>query len=142
MSYTAKTVPIVAPMMVRKFTPIETAWRDYFNGKVIWSVYDVEDVGIADSRLEFDADVVDVSNGLFAISNALLMYPKIPEEITVFSTRRFRNHRKGDQGTFPTPSDPLLFIGNPVRLWRDGPNGCVIVRDTSYIIKSGCELGY
>jgi hypothetical protein len=129
-------------MMVRKFTPKIDAWWDSEGGKLIWTEYEVEDVGMADTRLEFDADVIDVSSGLFSISNALLCEPKVPDELTVFSSRRFRSHRTKDQCTFPTPDDPLLFIGNPVRLWRMPGGGCVINREPSYIIKSGCELGY
>jgi hypothetical protein len=37
--YTSKTIPVVAPMMVRKFTPCADAWWDSLDGKLILSQY-------------------------------------------------------------------------------------------------------
>lgn len=54
MKYNAETLPMVAPMMVRKITPLHSL--DLFGGVIVMDEYKVEDVGLADKRLDFDED--------------------------------------------------------------------------------------
>lgn len=122
--------------------PLKKWWLD--GGKLVAFECDIGDViGSAESRLPYDEDCVDVSRGIFALSNDLMMNPEIPDELMVFPSRRWRNFRDGETITqLPSDQEPLIFLGNPVRLWRNNPSGCTIVREPSYLIKSGQALGY
>lgn len=138
MNYTAKTIPIVDPMMVRVIRFLHGNWWTD-GGKLVVTRCAVEDVGLAKDRIYYDEDVVDVSNGILKISTDLMLQKCMSDEIMVFPSRRFRNHRNGDICTLPTDERPLLFIGNPIRLWRT-ERGCEIIREPSYLIKSGAQI--
>jgi len=146
MKYNAETLPMVAPMMVRKITPKHS--MDMFGGVLVLDEYDVEDVGMAEKRTEWDADVVDCSNRIFEITTAM-MRMKDRRCYTVFSSRRWRNCRNGLE-TFNDAETqamyegklPLLYIGNPVRLFTDPQEGITVVRIPEFLIKSGVQMGY
>ena len=136
----AETLPMVAPLMVRKITPLHTL--DLFGGVIVMDEYDVEDVGLADKRLEFDEDVVDCSNRIFEITTCM-MGLKEKKNFTVFPSRRWRNHRAGMEITgLPSKQEPLLYLGNPVRLFADPQEGITVVRIPELLIKSGVQMGY
>jgi len=136
----AETLPMVAPLMVRKITPLHTL--DLFGGVIVMDEYDVEDVGLADKRLEFDEDVVDCSNRIFEITTCM-MGLKEKKNFTVFPSRRWRNHRAGMEITgLPSKQEPLLYLGNPVRLFADPQQGTTVVRIPEFLIKSGVQMGY
>lgn len=140
MKYNAETLPMVAPMMVRQITPLHSL--DLFGGVVVMDEYDVEDVGLADKRLDFDEDVVDCSNRIFEITTCM-MGIKEKKNFTVFPSRRWRNHRVGMKMTgYPTKEEPLLYLGNPVRLFADPQEGITVVRIPEFLIKSGVQMGY
>lgn len=139
MKCTAKTIPIVDKMMVRKITPLKALGK--FGGVIVLDEYDVEDVGLVKDRLDYDEEVVDCSNRIFEITNYMIMVGK-PVEFTVFPSRRWRNFRKGELITaLPDESTPLLFLGNPIRLWSD-ETGITVNRESSYLIRSGVQMGY
>lgn len=136
----AETLPMVDPMMVRKFTPLRTL--DLVGGVIVLNEYEVEDVGLADKRFDFDEDVVDCSNRIFEITTAM-MGLKNKMSLTVFPSRRWRNHRAGMEITgLPSKQSPLLYIGNPVRILSDPQEGITVVRIPEFLIKSGLQLGY
>lgn len=147
MKYNADTLPMVNPMMVRKFTPLRS--MDIFGGVLVLDEYDVEDSGMADRRNEWDEDVVDCSNRIFEITTRMMAERwKDRRGLTVFPSRRWRNCRNGD--SFDTAETqamysrrvPLLYIGNPVRLFSDPGSGITVVRIPEFLIKTGVELGY
>ncbi len=149
MRFTIETLPRVHPMMVRKFDPLEMGWATGFRDKCMFmSGYDmeVEEIGMADSRLEFDDDIVDQSGAVFELTTMIMLGPSEKDFMTaVFTSRRWRNHRwmkpneKGETLEWPTKEEPLLFIGNPYLIERKG--GEIIVhRESSYLIKSGYQL--
>lgn len=142
MKYNAVTIPMVAPMMVRKITPWHS--MDLFGGVLVLDEYDVEDVGLAEKRNEWDEDVVDCSNRIFEITMAMMMIGKNKfTAFTAFPSRRWRSHRVGMEITgLPTKDEPLLYLGNPVRLFADPHEGITVVRMPEFLIKSGCQLGY
>lgn len=126
--------------MVRRITP--THGLDTFGGVIVLDEYDVEDVGMADKRLDYDADVVDCSNRIFEITNCLILL-KEKRCWTVFPSRRWRNHRAGLGITnLPSKDEPLLYIGNPIRVFADPREGITVVRIPEFLIKSGVQLGY
>lgn len=150
MKYTIKTLPKVHPMMVRKFDPLEMGWATAFRDKCIFlSGHDleVEEIGIADTRLSFDEGVVDQSGAVFELTTQMMMAPPMAADImiAVFTSRRWRNHRfekKNDLGNdmeWPTVAEPLLFIGNPYLIERKN-GGIIVHRESSYLIKSGMQL--
>lgn len=146
MIYNAETLPMVAPMMVRKITPVHS--MDIFGGVLVLDEYGVEDVGIAAKRTAWDEDVVDCSNRIFQITTAM-MGMKDKKNFTVFPSRRWRNCRNGLE-TFDDAETqalyegkmPLLYIGNPVRLFADPQKGITVVRIPEYLIRSGVVMGY
>ena len=146
MKYNAENIPMVAPMMVRQITPMRS--MDIFGGVLVLDEYDVEDVGLAEKRTEWDEDVVDCSNRIFAITTAM-MGMKDKKNYTVFPSRRWRNCRTGLE-TFDVKQLaamrggelPLLYIGNPVRLFTDPLEGITVVRIPEFLIKSGPQMGY
>lgn len=140
MKYNAETLPIVAPMMVRKITPIHSP--SLFGGVIVMDEYEVEDVGMVEQRLDYDEDVVDCSNRIFEITTCMMMF-KEKKNFTVFPSRRWRNHRVGDEITrLPDKQEPLLYLGNPVRLFFDPQEGITVVRIPEFLINSGVQLGY
>ena len=146
MRYNAETLPMVAPMMVRKITTKH--WVDMFGGVLVLDEYDVEDVGVADKRNEWDDDVVDCSNRIFEITTAM-MGLKDRRNFTAFPSRRWRNCRNGLETFDETKTQamyegklPLLYIGNPVRLFTDPQEGITVVRIPEFLIRSGVQLGY
>ena len=140
MKYNAETLPMVAPLMVRKITPLHSL--DLFGGVIVLDEYEVEDVGMVEKRTEWDEDVVDCSNRILEITTAM-MGMKDRFNFTVFPSRRWRNHRVGmDITGLPTKEEPLLYIGNPVRLFADPQVGITVVRIPEFLIKSGVQMGY
>ena len=146
MKHNAETLPMVAPMMVRKITTLHSL--DLFGGVIVMDEYDVEDVGLADKRFDFDEDVVDCSNRIFEITTAM-MGMKDRRNYTIFPNRRWRNCRNGLE-TFDDAETqamyegklPLLYIGNPVRLFTDPREGITVVRIPEFMIRSGVQMGY
>lgn len=127
-------------MMVRKITPVHSL--DIFGGTIVMDEYDVEDVGLEYKRYDYDADIVDCSNRIFEITNCMILL-KEKKNFTVFPSRRWRNHRVGMQITgIPSNDEPLLYLGNPVRLFADPNEGITVIRIPEFIIKSGSEIGY
>lgn len=148
MIYTAYTLPVVDPMMVRQFHPLD-GWMTRRDKVVIFGDFKMEvaDIGLADVRLPFDEDVVDVSGFTLEFTTELMMRRKPELEIPfmVFTSRRWRNHRweKKDGDRFdmewPTDADPLLFIGNPFII-STGPDGVTVHRERSYQMRTGCKM--
>lgn len=147
MTHTIQTLPRVDPMMVRRFDPGENGWA-HFRDKVLLMTgfeFDVEEIGMAASRLPFDEDVIDQSNSVFQLTTAMMLSRNKDFGIAVFTSRRWRNHRwvrkEGDEHDmeWPTPESPLLFIGNPILIFNTQA-GVEVYREKSYLIKSGCQL--
>ena len=137
---TADDLPDVHPMMIRSFTP--TGLRALLGGVLLMDSYDVVDVGMADQRLPFDTEIVDCSKRMFELTNLLIMSKHDKTALTVFPSRRWRNFRTGDQiEDVPDRNHPLLYLGNPVRVFKDGPT-IRVERIPEFLIKSGMELGY
>lgn len=108
------------------------------------SKIEVKEIGLANSRLEFDADVVNLSNGMFAFTSDMMMR-KIdkPVRTALFTSRRWRTHRTGNECGYIDKT--FQFIGNPVVVdfFYDedaGFNQAIVYRESSYLIKSGCQL--
>ncbi len=129
----------VDPMMVREFIPIGP--YDYWGGVLVMPEFEVRDVGMADERLDYDADVVDCSNRLFQITTWMMMQNEIPD-IGCFPSRRWRNLRVGQYiEVNPSAEHPLLFLGNPIVVVKK-PKGLMVLSGPDFLIKSGVELGY
>lgn len=135
-------------MMVREFNPGANVWG-HFRDKVFLiqtetfnPEFEVGEIGLADSRLLFDADVVDQSNSVFEFTTDLMRREKGRPDILVafFTSRRWRTNRPEGGGDIVWPDDgPLQFIGNPY--FVGVTNGEIIVyREPSYLIKSGCAI--
>lgn len=134
-------------MMIRRFDPGLLGWA-HFRDKVIMmdgAQFKVEDVGMAQARLPFDEDVVDLSGAMLELTTHMMLSPMTELGLAVFTSRRWRNHRwndvdeEGYNMEWPTEDDPLLFIGNPVILTRS-PDGITVHREPSYLIKSGAQV--
>jgi hypothetical protein len=111
-------------------------------GVLVMDDYEIEEIGIAKTRQPFDEDVVDCSNRLFEITTRLMGSQK-EVSYTVFPSRRWRNLREGDVITgSPSDTEPLLYIGNPIRILVSPTNGVTVFRIPEFLIKSGIELGY
>lgn len=136
----AVTLPIVDPMMVRRFTSRATV-QGWLGGVWVMDEYDVEDVGLADVRLDFDDGAVDCSNRIFQLTNQVLMHNG-PIALTAFPSRRWRNMRSGQDIHGDPAEQPLLYIGNPVRVIKGAEGGIDVIGRGEFIIKSGVELGY
>lgn len=138
--------PLVHPLMIRRFIP--HGGMDFFGGVLVMDGFDVEDVGMADSRYPADEDVVDCSNRIFQITTAMMMCPVRPLAYTAFPIRRWRNliediTAKPMQAiAAPSKTEPLLYIGNPIRLDADEAGVIHVGRLPEFTIKSGMELGY
>ncbi len=148
MTYNAATLPQVEPMMIRAITPLGLVAS--IGGVLMFSEYDVKDVGMAETRNEWDEDVVDCSHRIFEITTRMMiMDSSRPFNFTVFPSRRWRNCRTGlesfDEALFEDICEgrvPLLYLGNPVRLFSDPKEGITVVRIPEFLIKSGPQLGY
>ena len=145
MEYNAGTLPMVSPMMVRKITILHSAKR--VGGVLVLDEYDVKDVGIAEKRNEWDEEVVDCSNRIFEITT-FMMGIKDKKNFTVFPSRRWRNCRTGletfDDEQCKDMFDgklPLLYLGNPIRIFCDGHGGVIVIRIPEFLIKSGIQMG-
>jgi hypothetical protein len=138
---TAHDLPLVDPLRVRRITP--RGAMDLVGGVLVLDTYDVEDVGPADSRLEFDEDVVDCSKRIFQITTLMMVEKRRgPLAFTVFPSRRWRNFRTAQHiEGLPDAEHPLLYLGNPVRLFADA-DGIHVIRIPEFLIKSGPELGF
>lgn len=139
MKYNPRTLPIVHPMMARRIQCVPLTAR--LGGVLISEGFDSEDVGMADSRLEYDEDVVDCSNRIFEITTHLSGYGK-HLDLCVFPSRRWRNHRDGEIINFDNNSAPFIYIGNPVRIFCDPLKGITVSSTPEFLIKSGPQLGY
>jgi hypothetical protein len=138
---TAHDLPLVDPLMVRRITPRGAI--DLVGGVLVLDTYGVDDVGPADARLDFDEDVVDCSKRIFQITTLMMVEKRRgPLAFTVFPSRRWRNFRSGQYiEALPDADHPLLYLGNPVRLFADA-DGIQVVSGAEFVIKSGPELGY
>lgn len=140
-SVNARTLPVVDPMMVRRFVPRVTL-SGFIGGVWVMDEYDVEEIGLADARLDYDEAQVDCSQRIFQLTTEMLFLDG-PLALTAFPSRRWRNLRQGEHilGT-PNADHPLLYIGNPVRCIRGEDGGISVVGRGEFVIKSGMELGY
>lgn len=145
-------LPQVDPMMVRKFdfskTTIQPSlWRD----KVVINdlvEFECEEIGIAENRLPFDEEIVNQSNGVFEFTNMIILGELGGDQRrwAIFTSRRWRTHRDGDECQNPLPI--FQFIGNPiiidaVKNEANHPSNAlspIVYRESSYLIKSGAEL--
>jgi hypothetical protein len=141
MKYDASTIPKVDPMMVRSFLPL--SGLDIFGGIMLLDEFDVEDVGMAEARMNFDDDVVDCSNRIFEITNIMIL-GKCPEPygVSAFPSRRFRSHRTGMDVKPFLKDERFLYLGNPIRLFWHPTEGVTVMRGPEFLIKSGPQLGY
>lgn len=147
MTYTAHTLPEVNPMMVRKIIP--TKHINSFGGVMVMDECEAVDDGMADSRFDWDEDVVDCSGRMFEITNWVMFELKRKDySCMCFPSRRWRNIRHGMDFNNQELTDmyakklPLLYIGNPVRIFYTQEDGCLVVRIPEFLIKSGMELGF
>lgn len=140
MKHTAETLPLVSPMMVRRFTPIHSV--DVFGGVIVFDEYEVEDVSPVEMRNAWDAEVVDCSNRICDITNAIIFQRlKEAKSWSVFPSRRWRNFRDGeDFSGVPSRQTPLLYLGNPVRIFWSPTEGITVIRLSEFLIKSGAQL--
>jgi hypothetical protein len=137
---TALDLPTVERMLIRQFTP--RGDRGWYGGVLVLDVYDVSDVGLADTRLGYDEDQVDCSNRVFQITTTMLLHPATELAWTCFPSRRWRNFRIGNSiERDPDADHPLLYLGNPIRLFKRA-DGLHVFGRGEFIIKSGVELGY
>lgn len=126
--------------MVRRITPHGDV--DLVGGVLLIDEFETEEVGLADARLAFDEDVVDCSRRIFQITTAMMMAQK-PMAVSVFPSRRWRNLRTGQQiDRVPDRDHPLLYLGNPIRLFADGGGSIRVSSTAEFLIKSGPELGF
>jgi hypothetical protein len=138
---TGRDLPLADPLMVRCFTP-RGQLIDLVGGVLVLDTYDVDNVGPVTSRLAYDEDVVDCSHRIVEITNAMIMAIAATLAWSVFPSRRWRNFRTGEQiERVPDADHPLLYIGNPIRLLKDG-RGIEVIRSDEFTIKSGPELEY
>ncbi len=153
MTHTIETLPIVHPMMVRRFTPDHHGWGHFRDklflvegGECKGVTMEVEEVGMADSRLSFDEDVVDQSGAVLEFTTEMMLHDNQGDVIFLFFTsRRWREHRYAEKKPDGYNCDavthqmPLLFIGNPYMIAR-GNGEITVIRESSYLIKSGMQL--
>jgi hypothetical protein len=135
----------VDPLMVRRFTPTitPTTTNDAFGGVFVLSDYEVEDVGLVTERLDYDEAVVDCSNRIFQITTAMMMAPDREMALTCFPSRRWRNFRTGQNiDRWPDADHPLLYLGNPIRLFKTADGVIHVERSPEFLIKTGMELGF
>lgn len=136
----ALTLPVVDPMMVRRFTSRATV-QGWAGGVWVMDEYDVEDVGLVEARLDFDEDLVDCSQRVFELTNRVLFHEG-PIALTVFPSRRWRNMRIGQDIQSGPDEQPLLYLGNPIRIIKRSAGGIDVIGRGEFLIKSGVELGY
>lgn len=105
--------------------------------------YAVENVGMAAFRKDYDEDVVDCSNRIFEVTTMMMSYAGLAGNVTIFPSRRWLNFREGDiVDRLPDRDHPLLYLGNPIRIFFDPKDGITVERLPEFLIKSGMELGY
>jgi hypothetical protein len=97
---------------------------EFFGGVLVASgEWQIEEVGLAESRLPYDEDVVDCSNRLFQITTrALTVQPATytcPVGLLSVEALAESCARATGLTGFPTPETPLLYIGNPLIVSRD-----------------------
>lgn len=141
----ANNLPMVDPMMIRKFTlHADTHAMFFVGGVLVMDAFNVEDVGLAESRLSYDEPIVDCSNRIFQLTTQMMMAsPEVKLDLCAFPSRRWRNFRDGEDIIgMPSYDEPLLYLGNPVRVFCDRGEGILVVRLPEFLIKSGMELGY
>lgn len=133
----SKTIPLVDPMMVREVTPLDGG---ILGGVFVVQWVDLAEIGLASERLPFDADVIDCSYRVFEATTEMMLHPGITH-LMLFPSRRWRNFRTGEIiERLPEPGAPLLFIGNPIRIWTDD-SGVIVVNGLSeFQIKTGYQL--
>jgi len=90
----ARTLPVVDPMMVRRFVPRPTI-AGFVGGVWVMDEYDVEEIGLAEARLDYDEGQVDCSQRIFQLTTEM-MFADGPLALTVFPSRRWRNLRQGE----------------------------------------------
>lgn len=145
-------LPQVDPMMVRQFSFAKTGiqpslWRD----KVVINdlvEFECTEIGLAESRLLFDEDVIDQSNGVFEFTNMVILGEcgADTHRWAIFTSRRWRTHRDGNECQNPLPS--FEFIGNPiiidaVKNKDNTPSDRlypIVYREKSYLIKTGMQI--
>jgi hypothetical protein len=116
-------------------------WYELMGGTFLAHEVEIEDVGMADSRMEYDADCIDCSRTVFRVTTEMMMQG-CKLGTMIFPSRRWRNFRNGEEITnFPIEGDPVLFIGNPI-LIHAGTDGLTVIREPSFRIKSGMEMGF
>lgn len=135
-------------MMVREFNPGFNVWGHFRDKVFLLQVdgydfeFEVKDIGMAESRLSFDADEVDQSGAVFEFTTDLMgrKLDGVNSLFAFFTSRRWRTNRPEDGGEITWPTEgPLQFIGNPYLI--EVKDGQIIVhREGSYLIKSGCQL--
>lgn len=136
----ARNLPVVDPMMVRRIVPV--GLTKFYGGVLVMEEFEAEEVGLADARLGYDEPVVDCSRRIFQLTTDLMMADR-SWALTCFPSRRWRNHREGmDIISYPDADTPLLYLGNPVRVFADPGEGILVVRIPEFLIKTGPELGY
>ncbi len=136
----ARTLPDCDPMQIRRITP--TKGRDLVGGVLVLDEYEVEDVELATSRLDFDNEVIDCSLRILQVTSNLMISRAWEAAYTVFPSRRWRNFREGEDILFvPDIEHPLLYLGNPIRITVD-QGKIKVVRLPEFTIKSGMDLGF
>ena len=141
----ANTLSMVDPMMVRRITPRVNEMQAMFfvGGVLVMDEFDAEDVGLATERLSYDEPVVDCSKRIFQLTTSMMLKPDVKLDLCAFPSRRWRNFRVGDDIIgLPSPEEPLLYTGNPVRVFADRGKGLLVIRLPEFLIKTGMELGY
>ena len=137
---TAHDLPLVDPLMVRRFTP--TGEMELVGGVLVLTTYDVADDGLVAERLPWDEAVVDCSRRIFHITTVMMLSPERPLAYTVLPSRRWRNMRTDQQiDRLPDAAHPLWYLGNPIKLFAD-EDGIHVIRVPEFLIKTGMELGY
>src|SRR5437016_10037143 len=105
------SLPKTDPLMVRRFTFLEGEPRIDRSGTFVFAEdYEVEDLGLADRRLDYDEDVVDCSHRMFQFTNDLLFFSdrRLVGPLTIFNSRRWRVFRSGPQiDRYPDHDHPL-----------------------------------
>lgn len=142
--YPIEQLPIVSPMMVRRFN-FKTLAFPAKGGLACLKQLECEDVGEAKYRLEYDEPIVDCSFAILNLTNAIILtnsdaqkqQPGLIMHVAYFNGRRWRSHRDGKNLTWP--EDTLLYIGNPVRI-EAGPDGLTVHRSDEFEIRSGMAL--
>lgn len=113
-----------------------------FRDKIVCLEVDAEEIGITESRLDFDEDVADQSGAVYEFTNRIMMVdaPKSDMGFMIFPSRRWRSHREGADMRWPKEDEKLLYIGNPMIVWHKTDGSIVVERQPEFLIRSGVEL--